>query len=113
MSKNDIFAEIVNELTEIADVIRHYRYDGKNKKITTDVHETFKKYNEWCDWWLEYRLRHIAYSEIRGNSREQIEQPKDPLGPWSEQAIKKHKERYLEIIQKYKEENPPMEVPSE
>jgi hypothetical protein len=111
MSKQEIFAEIVNELTEIADVIRHH---NGNKKLTTDPHATKEKYSQWFSWSLEYRLRHIAYSELRGKTREQIEQPdRKKLQAWDEQAIIKHKERYSEIIKAFKMENSPLEVSSE
>jgi hypothetical protein len=111
MSKQEIFAEIVNELNEIADVIRSR--NGNVKSITTDTMATREKYSPYFLYRYEYRLRHIAYSELRGKSREQIEKPSEPLRDWDEQAILKHKERYSEIIQKYKMENSQMEIPCE
>lgn len=111
MSKQEIFAEIVKELTEIADVIR---YDNGSKKTTTDVDATISNHSTYFHWNHEYRLRHIAYSELRGKTREQIEQPKHKeLYEWDEQAILKHKERYVEIVKTYKELHPQEVVSSE
>ncbi len=115
MSKRAILSEIVNELTEIADVIRSQR---GSKKVTTNVDETKGKYSQWFYWSHEYRLRHIAYSELKGKSREQIENPKrKELKPWDEQAIVNHKERYEQLVQTYKlshpEKYPQVEVSDE
>lgn len=101
MSKLEIFAEIVNELTEIADVIRSY---NGTKRTTTDINATKEKYSRWFNWSHEYRLRHIAYSELRGRTREQIEQPRHKiLTDFDEKVIARHKERYAQIIQLYRE----------
>ena len=101
MSKLDIFKEIVNEQTEIADVIRSR---SGNRKITTDTKATREKYSRWFNYSHEYRLRHIAYSELRGRSRDEIEKPKHKkLTSFDEKVIQRHKERYAQIIQLYKE----------
>lgn len=42
----------------------------------------------------DYRIYHIAYCELRGRSRDEIEKPKNPLTYYQEKLVKNIKEDY-------------------
>jgi hypothetical protein len=93
-----------NELKEKALLIRRMKLSLKPKNRIKDP--TLEQYVDEI-WKLasirySYRHQHIAYCEVRGRTREQIEKPKETNLP-KEQLVQSYKDELLLGIQKYNE----------
>ena len=79
-------AEMKNWLKEAAITIHIMKADYKDYQRGKLEDFRWEEVNPW-----EYRNRHIAYSEMRGKTRDQIEKPAEDNLP-SERLIKKYKD---------------------
>lgn len=93
-----------NELKENALLIRRMKLSLKPKNRIKDP--TLEQFVDEA-WKLasirfNYRHKHIAYSEVRGKTREQIEKPRETNLP-KEKYIQEYKTKLLADIEKYYE----------
>lgn len=92
------------ELKEKALLIRRMKLSLKPKNRIKDP--TLEKYVD--EIWkisytrYNYRHQHIAYCEVRGRTREQIEKPKDTNLP-KEKLIQEYKDKLVKDIEEYYE----------
>lgn len=93
------------ELKELAHQIRKYKLSRKPKNVILypelkTLYDSLWKLDS-----LRYRYRHehIAYCEVRGRTRQQIETPKDDNKP-NEEDIQEYKNKLLAELEKYKNE---------
>jgi hypothetical protein len=80
-------------LKETAKQIRTTRFQFKEAQRKKSYNDQWKLLSELFGLKREYRYHHIAYCELRGRTREQIEQPKDNNLP-NELVIQRIKEEY-------------------
>jgi hypothetical protein len=86
--------ELKNYLKELAVEIREYK--DKHKEVQRQNKGGGSKYiGEIYHRQYLYRHHHIAYSELRGKTREQIEKPKENNKP-NEKVIEKIKKDYFD-----------------
>jgi hypothetical protein len=93
------------ELKELASQIRKIKLSRKPKNVI--LYPELKPFQDGL-WKLdrlryEYRHQHIAYCEIRGRTRQQIETPKDDNKP-NEDKITEYKNKLLTELEEYKNE---------
>lgn len=86
------FQELKRWLKDTGKTIRETRIQYKNAQREHKGYNTLLRTLKRLTW--EYRHKHIAYSELRGRTRDQIEQPNDDNYP-NELMIEKIK---LEIM---------------
>jgi hypothetical protein len=91
-------------LKEKAVLIRKIKFSLKKKNRIKDP--TLEKFTEEA-WKLpslkfSFRHQHIAYSEVRGKTREQIEKPRETNLP-KEKYIQEYKTKLIADIEKYYE----------
>lgn len=97
--------QIRKELKVKSLLIRKYKQSRKASNWLLDP--ALEEFSKTCCWQLpslrrEFRHSHIAYCELRGKNRDQIEKPRETNLP-SENLIEKIKQEYLERFKNYEE----------
>jgi len=90
----EIYQQFRNEQNALVSVIRELKANRKETRGYTGEFYMTRG---------EYRHRHIALSELRGRSRDEIENPRECNLP-KERLIKKYKDEYTKRINKAAEE---------
>jgi len=99
------------ELKELAIEIRKIKHclKKKSREEFPELKKYFKSKSLWMhavdllERRISYRHQHIAYCEVRGRNREEIEKPREGNEP-SESQISKYIEDLTNKIKKYDEE---------
>lgn len=93
------------ELKELASQIRKYKLSRKPKNVILYPELKTLQNSIWklSNFRYRYRHEHIAYCEVRGRTRQQIETPKDDNKP-NEEKIREYKNKLLAELEKYRNE---------
>jgi hypothetical protein len=89
--------ELKKILKEKASYIKNSRNEARKLKQNKQGLEAHKIHIGLVYYSTEYRNHHIAYCELRGKTRDQIEKPRVDNPP-NERIIKRIKEMYSEVI---------------
>ena len=89
--------EIKNQQKERGSTIRKFKNERKGTKTEDELSNTLWNLYKLR---IEFRHNHIAYCEVRGKTREQIEIPRENNRP-NEDKINKIKEEIIGRIREY------------